>query len=297
MIDKLNGISYQDKAAIINQALPYVQRYAGKVVVIKYGGNAMINQELKDSVMDDITLLSLIGMKVVVVHGGGPDISSTLKAMQIESKFVSGLRYTDSETAKIVQMVLAGKVNKDLVYQLQLTGGKAIGICGLDGGLLTAKKVESDTDLGFVGEITNVNVEMLHQLMDTGYVPVIAAVAGDDKGNIYNVNADTGAAAIAGALQAESFALMTDVEGVLTDINDPSSLLSHISVSEVPTLTTKGVISGGMIPKINGCVQAIRQGVSRAFIIDGRVPHSLLIEFLTDKGIGTMITHYREVIE
>lgn len=293
MSEQMDHISNSDKALILNQALPYIQKYSGKIVVIKYGGNAMTDNTLKQYVMDDIALLSLIGIKVVLVHGGGPEISSTLSAMNIESKFIGGLRYTDKETAKVVQMVLAGGVNKDLVHQLDIAGAKAIGICGLDSNLLEAEKHSGEQDLGYVGDIVKVNSNVILQLLDNGYVPVIATIAGDSKGNVYNVNADTAAAAIAGALQAENLSVMTDIRGLLADVNDDSTLITHVPVSDVPALIAKGIISGGMIPKISGCVEAIRKGVSRAFIIDGRVPHALLIEFLTEQGLGTMFTAQR----
>lgn len=284
------NISNAEKAKILSQALPYLQKYTGKVVVIKYGGNAMTSEDLKDTVMEDIVLLSLVGIQVVLVHGGGPEISQTLAAMNIPSRFVDGLRYTDQETMRVVQMVLAGGVNKDLVHRLTLCGGKAIGICGLDGGLLEAKPMDHDKDLGCVGDITKVNVDLLREQLDRGYIPVVASVAGDQQGNVYNINADLAAAEIAAALQAENISLMTDIRGLLVDREDESTLLSHVNINEVPSLISRGILSGGMIPKIQGCVAAIRKGVSRAFIIDGRVPHALLIEFFTQEGLGTMLS-------
>lgn len=283
-------INNSDKALILSQALPYIRKYAGKVVVIKYGGNAMTSETLKEMVMEDIALLSLVGVKVVLVHGGGPEINKTLDAMGIESKFIDGVRHTDKETMEVVQMVLAGSVNKELVHNLGLHGGKAIGLCGLDGGLIQAKKLEHKPDLGCVGEITKINAAVLEEQMEKGYIPVVATVAGDSDGNVYNINADTAAAAIAAELKAENFSLMTDIRGLLEDINDEESLLTHVNINQVPMLISQGIISGGMIPKIEGCVEAVRKGVPRAFIIDGRVPHSLLIEFFTNEGLGTMFT-------
>ncbi len=276
------------KADILVQALPYIQKYFGKVIVIKYGGNAMQSEELKQAVMEDIVLLSLIGIKVVLVHGGGPEITETLKRMGIESRFVGGLRYTDAETVKVVQMVLAGKTNKDLVGLLQRRGGKAIGLCGIDGGMIKAKKHHGSEDLGFVGDITSVDTTIITDQLAKGYIPVIATVGTDEEGNVYNINADTAAAAIAGALKAENLILMTDVRGLLTDKNDESTLIPVVNISQVPALIKEGIISGGMIPKIESCVEAVRREVSKAIIIDGRIPHSILIELMTDQGIGTM---------
>ncbi|HHY53539.1 MAG TPA: acetylglutamate kinase [Clostridiales bacterium] len=276
------------KADILVQALPYIQKYFGKVIVIKYGGNAMQSEELKQAVMEDIVLLSLIGIKVVLVHGGGPEITETLKRMGIESRFVGGLRYTDAETVKVVQMVLAGKTNKDLVGLLQRRGGKAIGLCGIDGGMIKVKKHQGSDDLGFVGDITSVDTTIITDQLAKGYIPVIATVGTDEEGNVYNINADTAAAAIAGALKAENLILMTDVRGLLTDKNDESTLIPVVNISQVPALIKEGIISGGMIPKIESCVEAVRREVSKAIIIDGRIPHSILIELMTDQGIGTM---------
>ena len=279
-------ITNAQRAEVLVKALPYIQKYTGKVVVIKYGGNAMINEELKSAVMGDLALLSLIGVKIVLVHGGGPEISETMKKMGKESVFVDGLRVTDRETAEIVQMVLSGKINKSLVNLLNNTDCRAIGISGADNGLIEA--VQKDPRLGYVGEITKINPQIIHDLLDKGYIPVISTVGYDKAGNIYNINADTAAARIAGALKAEALFTMTDIAGILRDKEDPSSLIEKIYVSEAPALMRDGIISGGMIPKVDCCVEAIRRGVKRVFIIDGRVPHSIIIETLTDEGIGTM---------
>ena len=279
-------ITNAERAHILVNALPYIQKYRGKIVVVKYGGNAMINEQLKDSVMQDIILLSLIGVKVVLVHGGGPEITEMLYKIGKESQFVNGLRVTDKETVDIVQMVLAGKVNKNLVNLIENKGGKAIGLSGIDGHMIEAEKLD-DTH-GFVGEITKVDVSPIMDCLEKGYIPVISTVGYDLDGNTYNINADTAAARIAGELKAESLISMTDVDGILRDKNDPSTLISQINVSEAPQLMREGVISGGMIPKVNCCIEAIRRGVSKVFIIDGRIPHSILIEVLTDAGIGTM---------
>lgn len=279
-------ISNFDRSQILVQALPYIQKYYNKVIVIKYGGNAMINEDLKQAVMEDIVLLSLVGIKVVLVHGGGPEINDMLGKIGKKSEWVDGLRVTDKETVDIVQMVLAGKVNKGLVALLGRLGCKAIGLCGADGHLITAKV--KDERLGFVGEITDVNPEPILDLLENGYVPVISTTACDSEGNIYNINADTAAAKIAAALKAESFISMTDIAGILRDKNDVSTLIPKIYVSDIPQLVNEGVISGGMIPKIDCCGEAIRRGVKKVFILDGTVPHSLLIETLTDEGLGTM---------
>lgn len=283
----LENIENQDRANVLVQALPYIQKYYNKTVVIKYGGNAMINEELKEAVMTDIVLLSLVGINVVLVHGGGPEINDMLKKIGKESKFVNGLRYTDEETVDIVQMVLAGKVNKSLVQLLGAHKGKAIGLCGLDGGLLKAKQL-GEGELGFVGEITDVDVTPVTDVISKGYIPVISTVAGGENGEVYNINADTAAAKVASALHAEKLLLMTDVRGLLRDKDDESTLISVVNVSEVQALKNQGVICGGMIPKIDCCVEAVRRGVHRAHIIDGRIPHSILMEMLTDEGIGTM---------
>lgn len=274
------------RAEVLTQALPYIQKYTDKIIVVKYGGNAMINDELKDAVMGDIVLLSLIGIKVVLVHGGGPEITQMLKAIGKESQFVNGLRVTDKETVDVVQMVLAGKVNKNLVNLLHHKGGKAIGLCGIDGHMIEAEVL--NPELGFVGEITNVNVEPITDVLEKGYIPVISTVGCDKEGNVYNINADTAAAKIAGILGAESLISMTDIEGILRDKDDPSTLISKIVAPEAPKLVEEGVISGGMIPKVECCIDAINSGVRKVFIIDGRIPHSILIETLTNEGIGTM---------
>ncbi len=279
-------LTNSQRAEIIVRALPYIQKYYGKIVVVKYGGNAMIREDLKEAVMGDIVLLSLIGIKVVLVHGGGPEISDLLKRVGKVTEFVDGLRVSDRETVEIAQMVLAGKVNKELVKLLGNKGGRAIGLCGLDGGMITARKI--DERLGFVGEVTDVDVTPILDVLDKGYIPVIATVGYDKEGNSYNINADTAAAKIASALSAESLISMTDISGILRDRDDPDSLISQISVSEVPQLMRENVISGGMIPKVECCTEAIRRGVRKVFIIDGRIPHAILIEILTDEGIGTM---------
>ncbi len=281
-------IDYDVRANVMIEALPYLQKYHDKVVVVKYGGNAMTNDELKQAVMSDIVLLSLVGIKIVLVHGGGPEINAMLKKTNKESKFINGLRYTDEETVDIVQMVLAGKVNKDLVSLLQSHGGNAVGFCGLDGNLLVAE--ELDPQLGYVGEITEVNPGVITTALDNGYIPVISTVAtGGDGKTVYNINADTAAARIAAELHASSLILMTDIIGLLEDKDDESTLIRTAGVSEIPYLKKQGIISGGMIPKIDCCVEAVRRGVPKANIIDGRIPHSILIELLTDLGAGTMI--------
>lgn len=282
------NITNSDKAGVLIEALPYIQKYCGKVVVVKYGGNAMVNEELKQAVMSDIVLLSLVGIKVVLVHGGGPEITDMLNRVGKESKFVDGLRYTDAETAEIVQMVLAGKVNKDLVSLLYNHGAKALGLCGLDAGMIKAKKVDSENDLGFVGEPEFIDAEPIASALSMGYVPVIATVGRDENGAVYNINADTAAAAIAAKLKAENLILMTDTRGLLRDKDDESTLIPVVNVSEVPSLVKQDIIKGGMIPKVQCCVEAVRQGVHRTFIIDGRIPHSILIEMLSNEGIGTM---------
>lgn len=277
-----------DRAQVLVEALPYIQEYYNKTVVVKYGGNAMISEELRRAVISDIVLLSLVGIRVVVVHGGGPEINSMLKKTGKESKFVKGLRYTDDETMDIVQMVLCGKVNKDLVATINRRGGRALGLCGLDGKLFSAKKL--DDDLGLVGEITSVDPRPVTDAINCGYVPVVSTVAqGVDAECSYNINADTAAAKLAIALGAEKLILLTDVKGLMRDPKDENTLLSVVKVSEVPMLVADGVISGGMIPKVECCVEAVRQGVKRAYILDGRIPHSILIEMLSDSGIGTMI--------
>ncbi|MCR5707519.1 MAG: acetylglutamate kinase [Ruminococcus sp.] len=288
----MEKISNQDKSQILIDALPYIQKYSNKIVVVKYGGNAMTNKELKDAVMTDIVLLSLVGIKVVLVHGGGPEISDMLKKLEIESRFINGLRYTDEATVDVVKMVLAGKVNKELVQLLAQHKGSAVGLCGIDGEMLVAEKKLTDDgqDLGWVGEITRVNTKPILDALENGNIPVIATVATDNDGNTYNINADTAAARIAAELGAENLILMTDIAGLLRDKDDPSTLIPSVNVSEVPYLKMQGIISGGMIPKIDCCVESVRRGVPRAVIIDGRVPHSILIEILSNEGIGTQFT-------
>jgi acetylglutamate kinase len=285
----MEKISNNDKSQVLIDALPYIQKYNNKILVIKYGGNAMTNKELKDAVMTDIVLLSLVGVKVVLVHGGGPEISDMLKKLNIESRFVNGLRYTDYATVYVVKMVLSGKVNKELVQLLAQHKGSAVGLCGIDGEMLMAEKKKTDDgqDLGWVGEITKVNTKPITDALANGNIPVIATVATDEEGNTYNINADTAAARIAAELGAENLILMTDIAGLLRDKDDPSTLIPEVNVSEVPYLKNKGIISGGMIPKIDCCVEAVRRGVRKTSIIDGRIPHSILIELLTNEGIGT----------
>ncbi len=282
------NITNAQRAEVLTQALPYIQKYYNKTVVIKYGGNAMINEELKQQVMEDIVLLHLVGVKVVLVHGGGPEITDMLAKIGKESKFVDGLRVTDKETAEVVQMVLAGKINKSLVNLLEIKGGKAMGISGLDGHLITA--TTKDERLGFVGKITGVNVEPILDLLEHNYIPVVSTVGCDSEGNVYNINADTAAAYIAGALEAESLISMTDIAGILRDKDDPSTLIPKITTAQAVELFRDGTISGGMIPKVECCLEAINRGVKKVFIMDGRIPHSLLIETLTDEGAGTMVT-------
>jgi len=274
------------RAEILTQALPYIQKYYDKIVVVKYGGNAMINDELKEAVMGDIVLLSLIGIKVVLVHGGGPEINEMLDKIGKKSEFIGGLRVTDQETMEIVQMVLAGKVNKNLVNLLESKGGKAIGLCGIDGHMIAAKKVSEQH--GFVGDVTDVNVEPILDVLEKGYIPVVSTVGYDNDNNVYNINADTAAARIAGELKAECLISMTDIVGLCKDKDDPTTLIPKVYVSDAPKLIRDGIISGGMIPKINCCIESIRRGVNKVFILDGRVPHAILIEILTDEGLGTM---------
>ena len=277
---------------VLVQALPYFRHWVGKTVVVKYGGNAMLNEDLKSAVMEDIVLLNTIGVRVVLVHGGGPEINKMLDRVGKESKFVNGLRYTDAETMEIVQMVLTGKLNKDIVGILLQEGGKAVGLSGVDSGLLRAKKIQKDgADLGFVGEVTDVNPEIVVSLLDRGFIPVVSTVALGESGDTarYNINADTAAAKIAIALKAEKFVQLTNVPGVLRDVNDPKSLVPRIRMNEIQEYFDKGIIAGGMIPKIECCMMAREGGVARTHIIDGRVPHSLLIEMFSDRGIGTMV--------
>ena len=282
-----NEFTNQERAEVLTAALPYIRRYSGKIVVIKYGGNAMINEELKQQVMEDIALLWLIGVKVVLVHGGGPEISDTMKRLGKESVFVNGLRVTDKETVDIVQMVLAGKVNKTLVNLIQMKGGHAVGVSGIDGGIIEATM--KDEKLGYVGEITRIRTKPILDLLEKNYIPIISTVAGDRQGNVYNINGDTAAAHIAGALGAERLIMMTDIAGILMDKDDPSTLIPHITVEEAKGLYASGVISGGMIPKVDCCIEAINHGVNNVVIMDGRIPHSILMELLTDEGAGTMV--------
>jgi len=279
-------IENKDRAKILIEALPYIQNYYNKIVVVKYGGNAMINEELKNAVMGDIVLLSLIGIKVVLIHGGGPEITGMLDKVGKKTEFVNGLRVTDKETVDICQMVLSGKINKGLVNLIQNMGGKAMGLCGCDGHIIEAETL--DEKLGYVGKITDVNVEPILDVLEKGYIPVISTVGCDNEGNIYNINADTAASKIAGMLKAESLISMTDIRGLLRDKDDEESLIPVVNVSEAPQLMSDGIISGGMIPKVDCCIEAVRQGVNKVFMIDGRVPHSILLEVLTDEGIGTM---------
>ena len=284
--------SNAQRAEVLTQALPYIKRYNGKIVVIKYGGNAMINEHLKEQVMEDIVLLWLIGVKVVLVHGGGPEISDIMTRLGKKAEFVDGLRVTDRETVDIVQMVLAGKVNKTLVNLLEMKGGKAMGISGMDGRLIEAKI--KDERLGYVGTITKVNISPVTDLLEKGYIPVVSTVGCDREGNTYNINGDTAAAYIAGAMGAERLIMMTDIAGILRDKNDPSTLIPEISVSEAHALYESGVIYGGMIPKVDCCIEALHKGVKNVIIMDGRVPHSILMEILTDEGAGTMVTEDRK---
>ena len=282
-----NILSNRERAEVLTQALPYIKKYSGKIVVIKYGGNAMINEQLKQQVMEDIALLWLIGVKVVLVHGGGPEISDTMKKLGKQAQFVNGLRVTDKETVDIVQMVLAGKVNKTLVNLLQMKGGHAVGVSGIDGGIIEATM--KDEALGYVGKITRIRPQPITDLLEKNYIPVVSTVASDRQGNTYNINGDTAAAFIAGALNAERLIMMTDIAGILRDKDDPGTLIPALTVSEARKLFDEGVISGGMIPKVDCCVEAIEKGVKHVVIMDGRVPHSILMELLTDEGAGTMV--------
>lgn len=275
------------RAQVLVHALPYIQKYANKIIVVKYGGNAMLNEELKSAVMNDIVLLSLIGIRVVLVHGGGPEITETLKAMGKTSTFVEGRRVTDEETAGVVQMVLAGKINKSLVNRIGAIGGKAMGLCGLDGRMIRAEALDMDR-WGYVGNIIQVDPQPVLDVLAMGYIPVVATVGYDEAGNVYNINADTAASRLAGVLKAECLISLTDIAGIMRDKDDPGSLIPRLHVSEAPQLVHEGVISGGMIPKVECCIEAIRRGVKKVFIIDGRIPHAILMEILTDEGIGTM---------
>ena len=281
------NFSNAERAQVLVQALPYIRRYTGKIVVVKYGGNAMVNEQLKQQVMEDVVLLWLIGVKVVLVHGGGPEISQTMAALGKEAVFVDGLRVTDRETVDIVQMVLAGKINKTLVNLLEMHGGQAMGISGMDGRLIEAEM--RDERLGFVGEVTKVNIAPVTDLLEKGYIPVISTLGCDRQGNAYNINGDTAAAHVAGALGAERLIMLSDIPGLLRDKDDPSTLIPELTITEAHALREQGVISGGMIPKVECCIQAIRQGVKKVIIMDGRVPHSILMELLTDEGAGTMV--------
>ena len=279
------------KADVLIAALPYIQKYYGKTVVVKYGGNAMIDPELKRDVMSDIILLTLVGVKIVLIHGGGPEISSLLSKLGIESKFVKGLRYTDSETAEVVQMVLAGKTNKDLVSLVEVCGGKAVGLCGIDGGMIKAKKVDDgENDYGFVGDIVKIDPSPIKKVLEENYIPVIATVGTDDNGQVYNIIADTAAAEIAAALGAENIITLTDIPGLMRDVNDKNSLIPEIHVDEIDSLIESGVIYGGMIPKVRSLEVAVRAGVKKAVMIDGRIPHSILIEMFSNEGIGTLMS-------
>ena len=283
----ITNFSNAERAEVLTAALPYIKKYSGQTVVIKYGGNAMINEELKQQVMEDIALLWLIGVKVVLVHGGGPEISDTMKKLGKEAVFVDGLRVTDKETVDIVQMVLAGKINKTLVNLIQMKGGHAVGLSGIDGGILEAKV--KDERLGFVGEIIKVRPQPIQDLLEKNYIPVISTVASDRQGNTYNINGDTAAAYLAGSLGAERLIMMTDIAGILRDKDDPATLIPHITVSEARKLYDEGIISGGMIPKVDCCIEALEHGVNNVVIMDGRIPHSILMELLTDEGAGTMV--------
>ena len=283
-----NEFTNMQRAEVLTAALPYIKKYSGKIVVIKYGGNAMQTEQLKQQVMEDIALLWLIGVKVVLVHGGGPEISQTMKKLGKEAVFVDGLRVTDEETMDIVQMVLAGKVNKSLVNLIQTKGGHAVGLSGVDGGIIEA--VTKDARLGLVGEITKIRTKPITDLLEKNYIPIISTIASDRQGNVYNINGDTAAAHIAGALGAERMILMTDIAGILKDKDDPSTLIPHLTVTEAKALYEEGVISGGMIPKVDCCIEALTHGVENVVIMDGRTPHSILMELLTDEGAGTMLT-------
>ncbi len=282
-----NNFSNALRAEVLTQALPYIKRYNGKIVVVKYGGNAMIDDQLKMQVMEDVALLWLIGVKIVLVHGGGPEISEMMDRLGKKTEFVDGLRVTDKETVEIAQMVLAGKVNKTLVNLMESKGGKAMGICGMDGRLIEA--TAKDERLGYVGKITKINIAPVVDLLEKNYIPVISTIGCDRQGNSYNINADTAAAYIAGALGAERLIMMTDIAGILKDKDDPSTLIQHVTVAEAEELKKEGVVSGGMIPKVDCCIEAIREGVKNVVIMDGRVPHSILMELLTDEGAGTMV--------
>ena len=282
------------RADVLTASLPYIQKYTGRVVVVKYGGNAMVNPNLKQAVMSDMVLLALVGIKVVLVHGGGPEISGMLKRLDIESKFVNGLRCTDEQTAQVVQMVLAGKTNKDLVSLIGVCGGKAIGLCGIDGRMIQARKMDGPKELGYVGEITAIDPAPILNALHDGYIPVIATCGIGEDGMTYNINADTAAAGIASALKAENFITLTDIRGLMRDVNDENYFIAHVDTDQVDQLIAEGVIAGGMIPKIKGLQKVVREGVGRAVMIDGRIPHSILLEMFSDEGIGTLIEKPKE---
>ncbi|MEA4897638.1 MAG: acetylglutamate kinase [Christensenellaceae bacterium] len=282
----MGHLSEELRAGVLTAALPYIQKYSGKIVVVKYGGNAMVNPRLKQAVMNDIVLLTQVGVKVVLVHGGGPEISATLTRLGIESRFVDGLRVTDEETMQVVQMVLSGKTNKDLVALISVCGGKALGLCGIDGGMIRAKKAAQD--LGYVGEVAHVDTAPILNALSDGYIPVIATVGVDEHGAAYNINADVAASELAAALHAENLIALTDIRGLMRDVDDESTLIPVVRLGEVDALIGRGVITGGMIPKVRSCEVALQKGVRKAVMIDGRVPHSILIEMLSDEGIGTM---------
>lgn len=282
----MNTIDNEMKAKTIAEALPYIQLYRKKTIVVKYGGNAMINEELKEAVMHDLVLLSTVGIKVVLVHGGGPAINETLNKIGVESKFSNGLRVTDKETVDVVQMVLAGKLNKDLVCKIGNLGGHAIGLSGMDGNMIKCKPL--DDEHGYVGEIIDTNMDVINEVLANNFIPVISTIGYDENGNCYNINADTVAAQIAGDLKAAALISMTDIVGLLRDVSDESTKIQRVLISDIPALIADGIIKGGMIPKIDSMTQAIRNGCEKAFIIDGRVPHSILMELLTDEGLGTM---------
>ena len=283
-----NVFTNSERAEVLTAALPYIKKYSGKIVVIKYGGNAMINEELKQQVMEDIALLWLIGVKVVLVHGGGPEISQTMEKLGKKAVFVDGLRVTDKETVDIVQMVLAGKVNKTLVNLIQAKGGHAVGLSGIDGGIIEATM--KNEALGYVGDITKIRTQPITDLLEKNYIPVISTIASDRHGNVYNINGDTAAAHIAGALEAERLIMMTDIAGILRDKDDPKTLIPHVTISDAKKLYDEGIVSGGMIPKVDCCIEALEHGVKHVVIMDGRVHHSILMELLTDEGAGTMVT-------
>lgn len=285
---KYDGLTNQIRAHVLVQALPYLQKYYGKTIVIKYGGNAMTSEDLKEQVMEDIVLLTMVGVRVVLVHGGGPELSSLMQRLGKKPEFIDGLRVTDKETIDMAQMVLAGKINKSLVNLLQMKGGQAVGLSGMDGRLIQAKI--RDPKYGYVGDVTEVNADIINTLLDSGYIPVISTLGCDEQGNTYNINGDTGAGRIASAIGAERLIMMTDIEGIMTDKDDPNSLIPKLTVSEAEKLMDQRIISGGMIPKVSCCIDALNDGVKAAVIIDGRVPHATLMEILTDEGAGTLIS-------